>query len=103
MPSTFQLMPEFQMVVDLSVKHHGDPPILIENRLTPAPHIDDRESAHAQCRRSSEHGTLIVRPPMENRLAHLAQCSQPVQTIHRSKVNKSSYSTHGMMLSSPAL
>ena len=46
--AALERMPKLLKVVDLSVEHNGDGPILIEQRLVSAAEVDDAESAHTQ-------------------------------------------------------
>ena len=54
-PRADQLRPQLLEVVDLAVHHHGDRPILVEDRLVARREVDDREPPHAERRRPRSH------------------------------------------------
>ena len=66
-----QLAPQVAVIVDLAVEDDDLGPIFVENRLAPAGQVDDAEPPHAQSHGAVHIDTLVVRPSVPDRFAHL--------------------------------
>ena len=73
MSPRLQLRPEIRGIVDLSVVHDPQGPILVAHRLTPAGEIQDAQAVHSQSHLALWIPVLshIVRPPVADRNVHL--------------------------------
>src|SRR2546427_720358 len=78
MAALLQLSAEVAKVVDLTVKHHPNPAVLVVDRLASGLQINDAQAAHTQAHAlvPSEIEPLIVGAPMDERRAHRAQLFQ---------------------------
>ena len=65
-----ELLAESAIVVNLPVEHDADRVVFVENRLTAAGEVDDRESPMAERHLVIEVNSGIIRPPMRLRLIH---------------------------------
>jgi hypothetical protein len=72
MPTPAQHVPQSGEVVQLAVEHGGHGPVLVVDRLIPAGHVDDRQSAHAEGRVFVIVEAITVRTSMDHHIAHLA-------------------------------
>src|ERR1700754_425033 len=69
----FQLLAQFEVVVDLAVEDDPRGTVLVVNRLLTAFQVDDREPAHPEANGAINVKTVVVRPAMANRVAHARQ------------------------------
>jgi hypothetical protein len=88
--ATAQRVAQRREVVQLAVEDRGHGPILVVDGLVPAGHVDDRESAHAEGRVFVNVEALTVRPPVDQRVAHLVDQAD----VGRAGRHGSRYSAH---------
>jgi hypothetical protein len=65
-----QVLPKLAIVVDLTIEHDGDGPILIVDRLVAPFEIDDAEPPHPDAHVASRVKTVVIGPPMGDARTH---------------------------------
>src|SRR5689334_7707160 len=70
MTSGNQLIPQLPIVVDLTVHHRHDGPILVKDRLLSPCDVDDRQPLDSHRDAGIAPRTTLVRAAMHNRIAH---------------------------------
>ena len=66
----FQLVAEFEIVIDLTVEDNPGGAVLVVNRLLAAFHIDNRQPPHAQADSLAEVEAVIIRATMADSVTH---------------------------------
>src|SRR5215469_1838112 len=91
---------QFTEVVNFSVENNPDRFVFVVNRLVSAGQVDDAQSPHSQGDVISNEYALVVRPSVENRLAHpMSSCVVGSNAI---EAQYPGYAAHVRLISQPA-
>src|SRR6476660_2702096 len=89
MAALFQLLAQFCVIVDLTVKHDPDGAGLVAAWSMSAGHINDAKPAHSNSSAAIGIDTLIVGTPVRHSGAHLAHgcsiCASALSELHHSR------------------
>jgi hypothetical protein len=89
----FELLAQFQEVKNLSIEHHPDGSVLVENRLVTASKVNDAKPSHSEAHAVLHKHTFVVWSAMYNRIAH-AMDRGCINSMRFG--NDSGYSTHAV-------
>src|SRR5262249_6298862 len=70
MPAFQQFVPEFPIIVNLTIEDDGHRAVLVVDRLTPAIDINDCQTSHTQSDMVAEEKSVIVRSSPANERTH---------------------------------
>src|SRR5690348_4551395 len=94
MPLPTQLLPEFQIVVDLAIKNCADRVVLVPNGLPSALEIDDRQPAHTERNASVRRhvAAFTIRSAVDQAAKHTPEVGLKIK---RGRIDDACYAAHG--------
>ena len=93
MPSCFQILAKFAMIVDFSVENNPEALVFVADRLMPRLNVNDAQSAHGEPDVFAHVETIVVGTAVGNLLVHRRE-NIPVYSHLPIRIKDSADSTH---------
>jgi hypothetical protein len=71
MPTLLEFGAQFREIVNLAVENDPNGSVFVKNRLVAARQVDDAQAPHSKAGSALDENPLVIRSPMDNRLAHV--------------------------------
>jgi hypothetical protein len=93
----FQVLPQFQVVIDFPITNHPNLASLIAHGLGAPRHVDNGKAGHAKPNGPFLVKTLVIRAPVLDRLGHFLEMLH-LQGLARLKLAETRYAAHKNLL-----